>query len=172
LTGTADIAENDLLNGLQRLSTNPDVRLLRLIEYLSQRAGLLLPRGVQVRTFPHRTFQEYLAACYLTDHDYPDKVAQLARQEPNRWREVAMLAGAKAARGSASTIWLLVEALCEQDYSPNKSLPAYIWGAHMAGQALAETADFKQLNSRNQQKLARVQDWLIHILQNNEFPVT
>ncbi|MGH7491108.1 MAG: SUMF1/EgtB/PvdO family nonheme iron enzyme [bacterium] len=172
LTGTADVAEDSLLSGLMRLSTNPDVRLPRLIEYLSQRAGLLLPRGVQVYTFPHRTFQEYLAACYLTDYDYPDKVAQLARQDPNRWREVAMLAGAKAARGSASTIWLLADALCETDYSPDRIPAADVWGAHLAGQALAETADLKQLNPRNQQKLTRVQEWLVQILRMNDFHAT
>ncbi|MCI0495938.1 NACHT domain-containing protein, partial [candidate division KSB1 bacterium] len=79
LVGTADIAEKELVAGMMNLTQNPDVKPARLIEYLSQRAGLLLPRGVGVYTFPHRTFQEYLAACYLTDHDYPDQLAELLR---------------------------------------------------------------------------------------------
>ncbi|MCK6561171.1 SUMF1/EgtB/PvdO family nonheme iron enzyme [candidate division KSB1 bacterium] len=172
LAGTADVAEEKLISGLLRLNTNPDVRPQRLIEYLSQRAGLLLPRGVQVYTFPHRTFQEYLTACYLTDHDYPDTVARLARQDPNRWREVALLAGAKAAGGSASTIWLLVDALCENDYSAEAVSAADVWGAHLAGQALAEAGDLKQLNPRNQNNLARVQEWLKQIMRKSDFPAT
>ena len=140
------------------------------MEYLSQRAGLLLPRGVGVYTFPHRTFQEYLAACYLTDHDYPDRTAGLAREDTDRWREVALLAGAKAARGTASAIWSLVDALCYQEPGDETLGVAPQWGALLAGQALAESADLGDVSERNRPKLARVQNWLVRILELGELP--
>ncbi len=176
LTGSADIAESDLLRELMQVSPNQDLRPARLIEYLRDRAGLLMPRGVGVYAFPHRTFQEYLAACYLTDEDdYPYNIADLACQDPNRWREVVLLAGAKASRGAASTIWLLADALCEQDVHSEHLTPAHAWGALFAGHALVETARLKQL-SRNQRKVERIRQWLAAILTERQpvhgpFPV-
>ena len=170
LAGTADVPEGELVSGLLRLSQNPDVKPARLVEYLSQRAGLLLPRGVGVYTFPHRTFQEYLAACHLTDHDYPDLIARLARQDPNRWREAAMLAGAKATRGMAPAVWLLAEALCYREPDAPESCLEDAWGAHLAGQALVETADLERVSERDQIQLARVRRWLVHILRQGELP--
>lgn len=171
LAGTADVPEDKLIAGLMRLSNNPEVKPGLLIKYLSERAGLLLPRGVEVYTFPHRTFQEYLAACYLTDHDFPDQLAELVKADPNRWREVALLAGAKASRGTASAVWNLVEALCYRDLTPNCALTE-IWGAHLAGQALVEMADLNQISARNRDKKTRVQQGLLHILQRSDFPAT
>ncbi|MBL6966065.1 MAG: SUMF1/EgtB/PvdO family nonheme iron enzyme [Anaerolineales bacterium] len=171
LTGTADVSEGDLVGGLMRLSQNPDVNPARLVEYISQRAGLLVSRGVGVYTFPHRTFQEYLAACYLTDHDYPDRVADLARKDPNRWREVALLAGAKAARGTSAAIWLLVEGLCYRELE-GETNPEDEWGAHLAGQALLENAVCQDVSERNQPKEDRVCTWLTAIVQRGLLPPT
>jgi len=181
LVGTADVSEGDLLGGLMRLSQNPDVNLVRLVEYLSQRAGLLLPRGVGVYTFPHRTFQEYLAACYLTDHEYPDLVADLARKEPNRWREVALLAGAKSGRGTASAIWLLAEALCYRELPPawgegvcDEVEDEDRWGALLAAQVLVENDEMQLawVSERNAPKRERVRRWLLAIVTRGWLPPT
>jgi formylglycine-generating enzyme required for sulfatase activity len=170
MTGTANVREGDLVSGLMKLSQNAEVNPARLVEYLSDRAGLLVPHGVGVCTFPHRTLQEYLAACYLTDHDYPERVARLVRQDLNRWREAALLAGAKAARGTAAAIWLLVEELCP-------ALPGAMlseqdsWAALIAGQALVETADLGRVARRDEAKRERVRDWQVRLLTGDLPPV-
>jgi formylglycine-generating enzyme required for sulfatase activity len=170
LTGTADVGESDLINGLMQLSQNPDVKPKRLVEFLTTRAGLLLPRGVGVYTFPHRTFQEYLAACYLTDHGYPDEIAKITREDANRWREVCLLAGAKATRGGAFALWPLVDALCPQ--SPHdKADNDDFWGALLAGQAILENANGDNLSAANRQKQERVRDWQISILSSDLPPI-
>ena len=170
LQGTADVAEYELVAGLLRLSNNSDVKPKRLIEYLSQRAGLLLPRGEGVYTFPHRTLQEYLAACYLTSHDYPDAVAELVCQDFNRWREVALLAGAKAGRGAASSLWALADALCYDELPLGECAVERLWGVHLAGQLLAENIDPGAVSKRDLSKLGRVQRGLVRVLQGDELP--
>ncbi|MCP4536638.1 MAG: SUMF1/EgtB/PvdO family nonheme iron enzyme [Chloroflexi bacterium] len=173
VVGTADVPEGDLLSGLMRLSQNPEVHNnpALLVRYLSQRAGLLLPRGVGVYTFPHRTFQEYLAACHLTDYEYPDQVAELARADPNRWREVALLAGAKAARGAAAAAWYLAEALCFQNLpAGTPQAEADAWGALLAGQVLVESANLERVSERNVGKVGCVKTHLARILETGNLP--
>ena len=172
LVGTADLAEDKLVAGLLHLSQNPEVKPKLLMKYLSERAGLLLPRGVGVYTFPHRTFQEYLAACYLTDQDFPDKLAELACADPNRWREVALLAAAKASHGADFAVWVLVDLLCYRAPEQATTNLKEIWGAHLAGQVLVESAKLTAVSERNEEKKALVQNWLVHILRQNDFPAT
>ena len=170
LQGTADIPEKDLVDGLMHLTDKPDIKPKRLVEYLRDRAGLLIPRGVGVYTFPHRTFQEYLAACHLTDTGYPDEVAKLAKQDPTRWREVCLLAGAKATRGGAFALWPLVDALCPVEPEEHPA-EADLWGALLAGQAILENADGGSLSAANEQKQTRVRDWQVAILNSVLPPV-
>ncbi|MFO1431892.1 MAG: SUMF1/EgtB/PvdO family nonheme iron enzyme [Candidatus Competibacteraceae bacterium] len=172
LTGTADLAEKDLAYQLFQLSSNPGVDIRQLVTYLQDRAGLLHPRGVGVYTFPHRSFQEYLAACHLTEHEPPGEIARLARTEPDRWREVVLLAGAKAARGMAAGFWQLVEELCFRDPDASTVEPADDWGAQIAAQALVETADLSKVSPANQTKLARIRHWLVRLLRNERLPAT
>jgi formylglycine-generating enzyme required for sulfatase activity len=165
--GTADIAQGTLVTALMRLNLNPDARPARLIEYLSQRAGVLEPRGVGVYAFPHRTFQEYLAACYLTDSGFPDELADLLRAEPNRWREVVLLAGAKAARGTVSSTWTLAEALCyEPPPAHRQAHEVGSWGALLAAQVLIENRSLEHIVERHRPKVERIRQWLVHTLEH------
>jgi len=171
-TDTADLSEDSLVGQLLRLSDNPDEKQARLVEYLRDRAGLLYPRGVGVYTFPHRSFQEYLAACYLTEHEPPEEIARLARTEPDRWREVVLLAGAKAARGMAAGFWQLVRELCCYDPDDPAVELANDWGAQIAGQALVETADLSKVSPANQQTLDRVKRWLLKLMRSERLSAT
>lgn len=168
-TGTADIPGKDLVNALLNVSPFQDeTRPTLLKRYLQERVGLLVERGVEVYTFPHRTFQEYLAACHLTETDFPEMLAGLVRQDPERWREVTLLAAARVARGSDG-YWNLAEALCFQEppaLPTEKAETAAVWGALLAGQLLAESAILSRITPRNQVKLERIQRWLVHILQS------
>jgi formylglycine-generating enzyme required for sulfatase activity len=175
LVGTADIRQERLVAAL--LAAAPqrnDIKPRLLEQYLRDRAGLLASHGEGVYQFPHRTFQEYLAACHLTVERFPDLLNELLRADPNRWREATLLAAAKAARGTPESVWSLVEALCPDD-PPAAAQPAEadLWGALLAGQALWETglAEPNPATApRNEKKRRRVQRWLRAIVERGWLP--
>ncbi|MGH8584850.1 MAG: hypothetical protein ACREWE_01215 [Gammaproteobacteria bacterium] len=119
----------------------PDTKFVRLEEYLRDRAGLLTSHGEGLYQFPHRSFQEYLAACHLARFDFPDTLSRLVKTDPNRWREVTLLAAARS-KGAPSSIWELVEELCAKDAAPAEDAPEPSneaqWGALLAGQCCAK----------------------------------
>lgn len=176
LTGSAAIAGDKLVAALLQAAQDPDAKPQRLEEYLRDRAGILAAHGDGVYQFPHRSFQEYLAACHLTDDGFPDKLAALACADPNRWREVVALAGAKAARGAKASAWLLAETLCPTplaDDPQNSDLPlakADAWGALLAGRVLAESADLGNVSARDYGKHQRIRDWQLAILRRPALP--
>jgi formylglycine-generating enzyme required for sulfatase activity len=171
LTGTADIAQRTLTDALLDASANrADVKVKRLEEYLCHRAGILAAHGERMYQFPHRSFQEYLAACHLTDDEFPDKLAALARADANRWREVALLAGAKAARGSSLSAWALSETLCLAPPPQEAATEADHWGALLAGRVLVECADLARVAARDVPKRERVREWQRTIMRRNTLP--
>ncbi len=67
----------------------------QFLEYTEQRAHLLVGRGgrrERVYSFPHRTFQEYLAACHLASLRRFSRRAKELAAESVTWREVLNLA--------------------------------------------------------------------------------
>ena len=101
------------------------------------RAGLLLERTPGVYTFPHRTFQEYLAGAYLSAQgDFAEQAVRLATAGP-LWREVILLAVGRLIHlgGDTAKPLALVAELC-----PAKAVDTDIaWQqAWLAGDVLLE----------------------------------
>ena len=73
LTGVADIPVERLAGAIfAAAQKKKDVSIQRVTEYVTDRAGLLIERAAGSQyAFPHRTFQEYLAACHLTEDNFP-----------------------------------------------------------------------------------------------------
>lgn len=176
LVGTAEIREDRLLAALFAAAPgNPDLKPRLLVEHLRDRAGLLAAHGDGLYQFPHRTFQEYLAACHLTVDRFPDELSRLAQADPNRWREAVLLAAAKVARGTPEAVWSLADALSPLGEPPVQGQPsaAALWGALLAGQALWETGLAEpgpNTAPRNEAKRQRVQRWLRAIVERGWLP--
>jgi formylglycine-generating enzyme required for sulfatase activity len=103
--GAADLPQKDVLSVLQSYLGNDWGKAQKFCRYVEERSGLLVGRGTRkkaqatdgkseeaIYAFPHRTFQEFLAGCYLAgQREFSRKVRGLvAEGEP--WREVVMLA--------------------------------------------------------------------------------
>ncbi len=172
LKGTADIRQADLVQALLRASPKQDdIKVLRLQGYLRDRAGILAAHGEEMLQFPHRSFQEYLAACHLANDEFPDQLAALLRAEPLRWREVTLLAAAHAASGNKSLpTWALAEALCPEEAGAAPFSAPDAWGALLAGQVLVAAGEHQAPVPRNRSKHSRVRDWQLALLTRSDLP--
>jgi formylglycine-generating enzyme required for sulfatase activity len=176
LTGTHDIRARKLAGALYEAATDkgkaegPD----RVIHYLMNRAGLLIEREQgRVYTFPHRTFQEYLAACYLTREDYPYLLAERLREDDARWREATLLAAAKAVSGTPNAIWTLLFVFCPHEWPPPEAEPqteADWYAALRAAQALIETEQHLRVPGRQRYLLERLRAWLAELIAAGRLP--
>jgi len=166
--GTADVAEKDLRDWLAPYLGESWDRAGRFVDYIRERAGLLVRHKPEAYTFPHRTFQEFLAACCLTGHrDFPAEAARLAWGDLDRWRVVYVLAAGHAARthrlGSALSA---VNALCPEPCVPGGDVGDDAWRrAVLAGEALLEIGLVGvRREPMGQALLRRTQGWLAALL--------
>jgi formylglycine-generating enzyme required for sulfatase activity len=102
--GVADIPESEVLAVLRPLLLNSADKAELALRYIEERAGLLLSQGVQAGqqqyNFPHRTFQEFLAGCFLAaEQNFEERARQLADEDPAHWREALKFAARKATAG-------------------------------------------------------------------------
>lgn len=95
--GPANIAEGEVVRILRRYLGNDWAKAQRFCEYVERQSGLLIGKGgdangERMYAFPHRGFQEFLAARHLVSGwDFARRVADLA-EKGDAWREVLMLA--------------------------------------------------------------------------------
>jgi len=178
LEGTHDIRARDLVGVLyehsdkKQTGVDAEVGQQRILEYLTDRAGLLIERKRgQVYTFPHRTFQEYLAACYLVDEEFPWLLAERLREDDGRWREACLLAAAKAVAGTKSAIWNLIAGFCSQDWTPALQADIPDWYASLrAAEALIETEQHQNVRERQRGLVERLRGWLVALVENGHLP--
>lgn len=94
---TADIAESELHDALCARYPDPEGAMGwadQMVRLMKVRAGLLEESRPHVYRFPHRTFQEYLAACHLSGQaDFTAAAVQLAGQGPYWWPVILLAVG-------------------------------------------------------------------------------
>lgn len=81
-------------------SVLPEDSVGAVLNYVESRAGLLVGRETGIYAFPHRSFQEYLAACYLVEQPEPfESLSSHVRMDPEYWGEVFLLGLGKLRQG-------------------------------------------------------------------------
>lgn len=168
--GELDLGEGRLLAAFSPLLDDSLDEARKVLDFIERRAGLLLGQGErhgerQFR-FPHRTFQEYLAACHLAaKNDFTSIALTLACDDCGHWSVALTLAArvARLDRGAAAAHALVGCSAVEtfREASPYALGPKEWRMAQLAGSQLAELG-VRALSSRPDTRaiLDHVRQWL------------
>ncbi len=133
----AGIGELKLEKALAALKDDDRNWARQMIETMKLRAGLLLEREPEVFTFPHRTFQEYLAGAHLAAQgEFARQACRLAGQG-SLWREAILLAVGRLVflSGDTDKPLALAGELCPAQVNDNEVAWRKAW---LAGDVLQE----------------------------------
>lgn len=165
---TADIDEGELQTWVRPYLGGSDAKAAEFVQYIRERAGLLVRHKTAAYTFPHRSIQEYLAArCLVTadDKDYKEEAPRLVAGDPVRWREVFVLAAGCAPKASDAVA--AINGLCPRPHPAAQApLPLAQWThAQIAATALLEIGEMGVLRTVSGPAVwERVQEWLLACL--------
>lgn len=164
-TGVADIHENDLYTVLTAVFDRE--RFTHLLEYIRHRTGLLQWQGGKVYRFPHRTFQEYLAAERIDELPEPKVMfLQKIREDTVWWREVLLLfMGQKKPADHKGLADLVIDGVGRGEREIDQVV--------LIAEGLAETRFPEKLKDavwkdRAGKTIERIQDWLLKAMQNDK----
>ncbi len=165
----AGIPEQEVLAALCQVLPQ-DVNATAVLPYLKYRAGLLLERRPGVYAFPHRSFQEYLAACHLaeTEKDFGGRLRELIWDDATWWREVFLLGVGKAQQGGLSNAVAVVNTLVHSELIDVVEPTTTHWyAAALAGTALLDLDLAGQLDAppHHRALLRRVRRWLVALVE-------
>ena len=168
-SGLNNISEEELLTHLIINHKDPDIKPRRLIEYICERAGIIVQKDEELYSFSHLIFQQYLSACYLAKNEFPEKIVSLVEDNPEYWREVTLLSAAHANSVSSSSLWELINELCENNPDENNQTKSNMWKSHIASQAIVESIDINNISPKKQAIINRIKKWLEIIIRSDNF---
>jgi formylglycine-generating enzyme required for sulfatase activity len=165
----ADFSELRLQKSLAALNENDHNWAIQVLEAVKVRAGLLLERAPEIFTFPHRTFQEYMAGAYLAAQpDFHIQASGLIAHSP-LWRDVILLAVGRLVYLSGDTArpLALVGELCPVQIDEQIDL---VWKkAWLAGDVLLEVGLQRVKDTAlGRDLLDRVKKQLVALLRGGE----
>ncbi len=170
----ADVTRGEVLEAFEPLLAEVEGGVL--LDYLEQRAGILISRRQGIYAFPHRSVQEYLAACHLGNLGDPAaEIRRHAFEDPVWWREVVLLALGRMKRsGIGSAVGALAVL---QPESPEEETEADLgdvaWRvAGLCGQAVEELGlrDGAAERPHFAAALDRARRWLARLVELGRLP--
>ncbi len=157
----ADITVGELYQSLvdERPEGVETVDQERVIEFLHQRSGIVLAESKKLYRFPHRSYQEFLAACHLLEQRFPQLLAEHVQERPELWREVALLAVGQAKQPYMQ--WALLERIMVEGPPDGVARADPRFSVILiAALAVDEWNLGHRIQPENQIKFDRVRDWL------------
>jgi formylglycine-generating enzyme required for sulfatase activity len=159
----ADIDEHELLSALRDLHGESYDWAKDLVDLMKLRAGILIERLPGVFTFPHRTFQEYMAGAYLAAQtDFAGRACKLV-EKGDLWLEAILLAVGKLVyqSGDIDRSLDLAWELCPEEVDHSDLGWRKVW---FAGRVVEEVNPTRIDNVRGQELVERVRNRLTTLL--------
>ena len=162
------ISESTLLNELRELHPKRSLDWAEeIVDIMKMRAGLLLERTGGIFSFPHRTFQEYLAGMHLARQTNFTTEALKCIGQGDFWRIVVLLAAGNLVHSSVpdyeKPTWL-AEELCPITKTDNETAWRRAW---LGGEVLLEVGLNRVRDTeRGRNLLERVRTRLADLLES------